>query len=100
MEAPAVLLLAFAPGVFWLWFFAKRDVYRPEPKRLIALTFCLGMAATVPAGVLNTLFLDDILLAGGAADIGSLAVGMLFVVGPVEETCKYLAVRLYAFSSL
>ena len=100
MEAPAVLLLAFAPGVFWLWFFAKRDVYRPEPKRLIALTFCLGMAATVPAGVLNTLFLDDILLAGGAANIGSLAVGMLFVVGPVEETCKYLAVRLYAFRSL
>jgi len=100
VEAAALLLLAFAPGLFWLWFFTKRDLYRPEPKRLIAATFGLGMAATVPAAVLSAVFLDDSLLGGGAADLASVAVGMLFVVGPVEETCKYLAVRLYAFRSL
>ena len=96
MDVLAVPLLAFAPALFWLWFFLRRDIYRPEPKRTIALTFCLGMAAAVPAGILNSFFLDDDLLNGARVDVASVAIGMLIVVGPVEETCKFLAVRCYA----
>ena len=99
MEAPALLLLAFTPGLFWLWFFSKRHAYRPGPKKLIAITFLLGMASTIPAGIMNTIFLDESLLDDRSANLASVAVGMLFVVGPVEETCKFLAVRLYAFRS-
>ena len=94
------VLLAFTPGIFWLWFFAKRHVYRPAPRRLIALTFFLGMVSTIPAGIINTLFLDDSLLDGRSASLETVAAGMLFVVGPAEETCKFLAVRLFAFRSL
>lgn len=94
------VLLAFTPGVFWLWFFAKLHVYRPAPKRLIAVTFFLGMVSTIPAGILSGLFLDEGLLDDSSANVASVAVGMLFVVGPAEETCKFLAVRLYAFRSL
>lgn len=92
-------LLAFAPGLFWLWFFIRKDVYRPEPRRMLAATFLLGMAATIPAGIINTAFLSDDILEE-TASLASVASGMLFVVGPAEEVCKFLAVRLRAYRSL
>ena len=100
MDELLVFALAFAPGLFWLWFFLKRNVYRPEPHRLIASTFLLGVGSTIPAGILNELFLDEALLDSGVSDLTSLAVGMLLVVGPVEEVSKFLAVRLHATRSL
>ncbi len=91
-------VVAFAPGLFWLWFFAKRHVYRPGPKRLLALTFLLGMAGTIPAAIIEVLLggsgLDD------SVELGTVAAGMLLVVGPTEEICKFLAVRLGAYRSL
>lgn len=92
-------LLAFAPGLFWLWFFIRKDVYRPEPRRMLAATFLLGMAATIPAGIIEIVFLDDDIL-DETASLASVASGMLFVVGPAEEFCKFLAVRLRAYRSL
>ena len=100
MEPLVFPLLAFTPGLFWLWFFARRGVYRPGPRRLLAFTFLSGMASTIPAGIMNALFLDESILSQSAsANLMSLATGMLFVVGPAEETCKFLAVRLLAYRS-
>ena len=73
-------LLAIAPGIFWLWFFIRKDIYRPEPKRLIALTFFLGMVSTIPAGLIEAPFLDESVLSDSS--LASVAMGMLFVVGP------------------
>lgn len=98
MELALIPLLAFTPGMFWLWFFVRKDVYRPEPRRMLAITFLLGMVATVPAGIINTLLLDDAALTD-TASLASVASGMLFVVGPTEEICKFLAVRAYAYRS-
>ena len=100
MAFPVFFVLAFAPGAFWLWFFARRNVYRPEPKRLLALTFLLGMISTIPAGIINTLSLGDDLPRTGAIGLATVATGMFLVVGPVEEISKFLAVRLVAFRSL
>ena len=100
MELLTFPLLALAPGLFWLWFFIRRSVYRPGPRRLLAYTFLLGMLATLPAGIINSIFLDDSILAeSGAVSLASVAAGMLFVVGPAEEACKFLAVRLLAYRS-
>ena len=98
MEFAGVALIAFAPGAFWLWFFARKDVYRPEPKRLLALTFFLGVVSAVPAAAIEYVFISDSDFAGMA--FGTLAANMLFVVGPVEEFAKFLAVRLGAYRSL
>ena len=98
MEPLAFLLLAFAPGIFWLWFFIRRAVYRPGPRRLLVQTFLLGMVSTIPAGIISAVFLDDSVL-DDSTSLASVASGMLFVVGPVEETCKFLAVRLRAYRS-
>ena len=92
-------VLAFAPGVFWLWFFVRRDIYRPEPRRLLALTFFLGMLSTIPAGILNTVFIDYHMW-DGAADFAAVASAMLLIVGPAEELSKFLVVRLGPFRSL
>ena len=98
MELLLFPLLAFAPGVFWLWFFIRRGVFRPGPRRLLAFTFLMGMAVTLPAGIINSTFLDDSVFSE-TANLASVATGMLFVVGPAEETCKFLAVRLMAYRS-
>lgn len=97
MDILTFILLALAPGIFWLWFFARRDLYQPEPLKLIALTFFLGMVSTVPAVLLEALFLGKSPAVGGMPDPTSLAVTMLFVVGPVEEAVKFASVRLGPF---
>ena len=58
------------------------------------------MVSTIPAAIINGVFLDESLLDDRSTTLASVAVGMLFVVGPAEETCKFLAVRLFAFRSL
>lgn len=99
MELLLFPLIAFAPGIFWLWFFIRRGVFRPGPRRLLLFTFLLGMASTLPAGVLNSVFVDDPTQIRSASLV-TIATGMLLVVGPVEELCKFLAVRLLAYRSL
>ncbi len=93
----SVWLLAFAPGVFWLWWVYRRDRWEPEPRGLVLRTFFWGMVATVPAVLLELL---------GAYALGSVLPGsnlvvasvfMLAVVGPAEELCKFLAVRLRVY---
>lgn len=99
MEFLIFLVLAFSPGLFWAWFFVRKDIYRPEPKRLIAFTFFLGIVSTIPAGILNEIFIDESIFSGNA-NLASVAMSMLFVVGPVEELSKFMAVRLLAYKSL
>ena len=91
--------MSFAPGLFWLWFYLRRDAYRPAPRRLIAVTFGLGCLSTIPAGIIEFIFLGDSLLEEGGG-LGGVAAGMLFVVGPVEEACKFAVVRLKPYRSL
>ena len=99
MELLGYAILAFAPGLFWLWFFVRGRSYRPNPRRLLALTFFFGMLSSIPAGIINTIFIDPEVI-DGSADLAATAVAMLFVVGPVEELSKFMAVRLGAFRSL
>ncbi len=99
MTALAFLLIAFAPGLFWLWFFLRQDVYRPEPRRLIALTFGLGCLSTIPASIAEAIFLGDFDL-DEVSSLPVVAAAMLFVVGPVEEASKFAAVRLKPYRSL
>lgn len=99
MSFPILLVLAFSPGVFWLWYFARKNVYRPGPRRLLVLTFFAGMLVTIPVSIIEGLFLDESILSDEAT-IASVAVAMLLVVGPTEELSKFLAVRFTAYRSL
>ncbi len=97
MEA-GYLLLALAPGVFWLWFYTRKNDYGPEPRRLLALTFGMGMLAVVPAALIEYLFISDS-IQGSDVPLGSVAAALMLVVGPVEEGAKFLAVRMGPYRS-
>ena len=99
MSALGILLISFAPGLFWLWFFARLDRIRPSSRRWIALSFIFGMLSTIPAAIVSTLVLQGDHLEP-SADLASISAAMLFVVGPVEETSKFLAIRLAVYRSL
>ncbi len=96
MDAMTLLSIALAPGIFWVWFFYKKDKYEPEPKKIIIFTFLLGVLATIPAGLINSMFVPESLENAGLFLIFFAA---FIVVGPVEEISKYLAIRVYALRS-
>ena len=81
-----LLLAAFAPGLFWLWYFYKKDQLEPEPKRLIVMTFLLGMVLGIPATLLEFLFTQSLL-------------AIVLVAPIVEEGLKYSGVRLTVYRS-
>jgi RsiW-degrading membrane proteinase PrsW (M82 family) len=96
MDPITLLSIALAPGIFWLWYFYKKDRYDPEPKKLIIYTFLLGALVTIPAGIINSIFISS--------SFENMGILMKFfaafvVIGPVEEISKYMAMRLYALKS-
>ncbi len=95
------VVLGIIPGIFWLWFFCRKDKYNPEPKRLIALVFFAGVLSVIPTFILEELFnafIAPMELATGQVtdwrDTLQIFVVYFFGVGPIEEFSKYLAVRI------
>ena len=99
MELLGYAVIAFAPGLFWLWFFVRGRTYRPKPRRLLVYAFVLGMLFTAPAAALEAALLWGTEIRVGAS-LAAAAAAMLFVVGPVEELSKFMAVRLGPYRSL
>jgi len=93
-----LFILSIAPGFFILWYIYHKDKYEKEPKRLIIITFVLGAVAVIPAGTIENILMDLIGIPMEGNFLGAF-IGAFFVVGPTEEFCKYLAVRVKAFRS-
>ena len=88
----AILLLGFAPGIFWLWFFYRKDKLEPEPKSLVARTFFWGMVVALPVAIVEVLVADPL----GVLGAGILDARVLLVVlaAPIiEEYGKFFVVR-------
>lgn len=83
-----LLVLGFAPALFWLWYFYIKDRYAPEPRAWILRIFLLGMLSTIPIalveGLLGALFPSDFVLA-------------VIVAPVVEEIGKFLVVYWFVF---
>ncbi|MEE9275404.1 MAG: PrsW family glutamic-type intramembrane protease [bacterium] len=81
MSIWTILALAFAPGLFWLWFFYRKDKIEPEPKILIIKVFFWGMVAVFPVSLIETPFAGSQFL-------------LVVIAAPViEEFAKYFVVR-------
>lgn len=85
----AIAVLAFAPGVFWLWYFYRKDKIEPEPKLLVLKMFGLGMLIALPVVVAELLVASDVV----AVYIGWGAMSAVIVAPIIEEYAKYLVVR-------
>jgi RsiW-degrading membrane proteinase PrsW (M82 family) len=79
------LVLAVAPGIFWLWFFWRKDRYEKEPAGYLVKTFFLGALVVFPAALLEEVFTVQIFVVD------------MMIVGLVEEIAKFLAVFLYVY---
>ena len=99
MSTLSILFVSFVPGLLWLWFFARLDRLRPSSRRWIAQTFICGILSTIPAALVSEILLPEH-LSSPKVTLATISISMLFVVGPVEETCKFLAIRLSVYRSL
>lgn len=86
------IFIGFLPGLFWLWFYYKKDLH-PEPLRWVFKIFLWGMLATVPAILLEVFFEFFTSLYLEPGTIGYVAVTTFVIVAPVEEYLKYLVVK-------
>lgn len=80
-----VLAMAALPAIVWLLFFLKEDSKKPEPRKMLVLTFLAGMVASAPVLLLELLFQKV-----AVSPLHSL---LLFIVGiaVIEEVFKFLA---------
>lgn len=91
----ALVALSAVPALLLAGYVRRVDVTTKEPLGLLVATFLLGVLFAPLAGVLNS----QVIGSGGLQSLPLVALVPFFflVVGPVEETVKLLAVRLYAY---
>jgi RsiW-degrading membrane proteinase PrsW (M82 family) len=79
-----ILTAGAAPGLFWMWYVYKKDVYEPEPLSLVTKAFFYGALSTIPALVLEIM-------------LGFDGIVSLIVVAPVVEECIKCSVIVFFF---
>ncbi len=79
------LIAGFAPGVYWLIYFYRKDWQEPEPKLLVVKAYVLGMLSIIPAALINTGFFCGPLITPVA------------VAPVVEETLKFLVLLIFIY---
>ena len=85
MVPTLIFSLGFSPGIFWLWYFYRKDRWEPEPKRYVLRTFLLGAVMAVPASLAEQpLAFSRVALAVVAAPV-------------VEEVFKFAVVRFWVY---
>ncbi len=96
LDPPIGLLTAISivPALILAGYVWYSDVTENEPLSLLAITFLLGVLTAGYAAILNSV------LQPYFSALGALGMVLFFyiVVGPVEESVKLLAVRLYAYN--
>lgn len=96
MDIVLIPVISMLPCLLWISYFASRGRYKKPSKRLLSITFVLGAISTGPALGLNLLGQSAVGAIFGQGDLAHLLV-LLLVVGPVEETVKFLVVFGYAW---
>ncbi len=79
------LLLGFAPGLYWLWYFYQRDKIEPEPKKLIFFSYLLGILSAALVVFIQTPFKYNYFTSA-------------VIIAPIlEELAKFLMVWAYLY---
>lgn len=89
-------MLAIAPGIAISLYIIFKDEYNIEPRKHLIISFLLGMLAILPAIVIETL------IAAAQEDpffksISGIATKAYLSVALIEELCKFMMLRYYAF---
>ncbi len=95
----SLLALAVAPGAAITIYVYSRDKYDREPLKPLLISFLLGMVATAPAIVIQTLLKPVLFVQfpNPGSDIVYYFLLSFFIVALSEEGSKYLMLRGYAY---
>ncbi len=93
----AGLLLALGTALIWLVFFYQQDRLEPEPKGYILAIFVLGALAAQGVGIPLKENVFEVGRWLSFSPLGGL-LGAILVVGFIEESLKYFAVRYSVYS--
>src|SRR5688572_1509663 len=85
---------SFAPGLLYLRLVARTDRAHRQPRRYLYGVYALGMFSVLPAAFLE-LAGGEIFFSPSATPTTQVLMAFLLI-GPVEEVCKFLAVRSIA----
>lgn len=92
-----LILLSIAPALALLLFFYFRDRYRKEPAGTLLVTFLLGALVVVPAMPVSLGLQRLTGWTPHTPDLLHAFAGAVLIVGLVEETWKFLVVKLYCW---
>jgi len=92
-EVVGLVALSVVPALALVWYVYRADATEGEPLELLVGTFVLGVLFAGFAALINSLFGPAL----RAIPILGMVLFFYLVVGPVEETVKWLAVRLYPY---
>lgn len=88
-----LLGLAIAPGLAICLYIFYRDKYNREPAATLLMSFVWGLVVTIP-----TIFIEMMAKDLTSETITGIIISSFFFIALVEEFCKFLPLRYFAFS--
>ena len=85
------LLITILPSLAILFYFIYSDKFK-EPRKIIIITFLLGVLITIPAGYLNHYVMESF---ENNSRVNNALIGGFFAGGLVEESLKFLVFYFY-----
>ncbi len=89
------LIGGFIPALLWLFFWLTEDRKNPEPKRLIALAFCVGILAVPLALALERMFANNFIEPFSLSEFMNTfpiaGIFAIFIFAAIEEGAKFVA---------
>lgn len=95
MEYLLLFSISITPGIFLIYRYYSKDIYKKEPWVVIWKSFFWGAATVLPAGLIET----SIELPNKDTIIGMI-IENFFVIALTEEICKYIVIRFYSYKSV
>ncbi|MBP7282462.1 MAG: PrsW family intramembrane metalloprotease [Leptospiraceae bacterium] len=92
MDILLLLAISIAPGIFLIYRYYSKDIYKKEPWVIIWKSFFWGAATVLPAGLIES----SIEFPGKDTIVG-MVIENFFVIALTEELCKYAVIRLYSY---
>ena len=97
MQGLTLAALAAAPGLALAVFIYWKDQYEKEPKKLLLLSFILGMLSCIPAVLLSILF-EKLGFDPNSGNLLSSLISCVVAIGLTEEGSKWIMVRGFAIN--
>jgi len=94
MNVFTLLALAIAPGLAIALFIYWKDKFDKEPRKILLISFFLGVVSTIPAVVIESFG------ASFSLSTDSLPMTLIYtfvIVALTEESCKFFMLRIYAY---